>query len=303
MEKRKNFIGITCVVTCQVIFGFSLLFTRTAMDVASPMALLSWRFIVAFAVFNICVLLKLIKVDFKGKSLRPLIVIALFYPFLYFVGETIGVSLTSASESGTVLAATPIGTLICSAVLLKIKPSRLQLLGMATSIVGIVMIVLLRGADAMFNPVGYIMLLFAVISYSLYGVFAQKTAAFTSSEKSYIMAALAAVIFTTAALIESGIQGTLVEFATLPFTSMGFLTSILYLGVGSSVGAFLLYNTAIDNIGANRAISFAGISTIVSITSGVIILQEPFTLLQGAGAVLVIVGVFFANRSQPAKTS
>ena len=302
MGKHKSLIGVICAVVCQFIFGFSLLFTRTATYLASPMTLLSWRFIIAFIVFNLCVLMGIIKVNLKGKPLLPLILIAIFYPLLYFIGETIGISLTSASESGTMIATIPIATLLFSSIILRITPAKFQIVGICTTVLGVVVIVIVQGLDAAFNPIGYTMLLLAVVSYALYAIFAQKAEMFTSAEKSYIMTALGAFSFTTVALMENLIHGTLATFVALPFANMDFLVSVLYLGIGSSVGAFLLYNTAIANIGATRAVSFAGISTIVAVISGVIILQERFAFFQGVGVVLVIVGVYLANAMPKRRT-
>jgi len=296
MERRKTVIGTICTLACQFIFGFSLLFTRTATDLVSPMTLLSWRFIVAFVFFTLCVFLGVIKVKIAKPFLSLVLIVAVFYPFLYFVGETIGVGFTSASESGAMLAVIPIVTLICSIFLLKVMPTKSQILGICVSVMGIVVIVLVQGIDAVFSLPGYAMLLLAVISYALYAVFAQKAATFTSAEKSYVMTVLGAVVFTVIALVENGMKGTWAAFFMLPLENTGFLVAILYLGIGSSVGAFLLYNTAIANIGATRAVSFSGVSTIVSIMAGVVILRESFSLIQGIGAVLVVGGVYLANK-------
>ncbi|MCL2865677.1 MAG: EamA family transporter [Lachnospiraceae bacterium] len=295
MNKRKLIVGIICALIVQLIFGFSLVFTSFGLAVATPMSLLAWRFLCAFMIFQICIWLGIIQVNLKGKTLTPLLIIAVFFPFLYFVGETIGVNLTSASESGAMIAVIPIATLTFSALILKIKPSKMQALGILVSILGIIIIVIRQGIDLIFNPLGYAMLSLAVISYALYGVFAQKAKDFSASEKSYIMSIIGAVTFTILASIENIIHGTFTNFLLLPIQYPTFLLSILYLGIGSSIGAFLLYNTAIDCIGANRAVSFAGVSTVVAITSGILILNETFTLIQGIGAVLVIAGVYIAN--------
>ncbi len=64
--------GSLSAIFCEVLFGFSYLFTKRITDSISPMTLLSWRFIIAFLFFNICMLAGIIKVDFKNKSISPL---------------------------------------------------------------------------------------------------------------------------------------------------------------------------------------------------------------------------------------
>jgi drug/metabolite transporter (DMT)-like permease len=109
------------------------------------------------------------------------------------------------------------------------------------------------------------------------------------------MIALGALVFTVLALGESIRDNTLQAFVTLPFTNPEFLTAILYLGLGCSVIAFLLYNIALSSIGTNRTSSFAGLATLVAILAGVVVLKERYSLAQAAGTVLVIGGVYLAN--------
>jgi drug/metabolite transporter (DMT)-like permease len=129
VHKDKRAVGIICALICEVLFGFSFLFTKKITETVSAMTLLSWRFIVAFLVINAFILFRIIKVDLRKKSLLPLAVVAIFQPVLYFVGETFGISLTTATESGTIIAMIPVVTLLFSPIVLKEKPSKLQIVG------------------------------------------------------------------------------------------------------------------------------------------------------------------------------
>lgn len=293
MSKEK--IGVLCAVACEVLFGFSFLFSKKILSIVSPMTLLSWRFIVAFLIINICVLTRVIKVNFKNKSLLSLFLVAIFQPVLYFIGESLGIKLTTASESGTFIACIPIITLLFSALILKESPRRLQVIGIILTVAGILMNVLMKGLDATLNPLGYIMLLMAVVSGSLYSVFSQKAAEYSSAEKTYAMMGLGAIVFTIYAIGEHAVGGTLKEYILLPFTNLDFLIAVLYLSAGCSVVAFFFYNTAIASIGTNRSASFIGISTIVTVTASIIILREKYSVVQGLGTVLVLAGVYLAN--------
>ncbi len=287
-------MGSLSAIFCEVLFGFSYLFTKRITDSISPMTLLSWRFIFAFLFLNICMVAGIMKVDFKNRSISSLFFVAIF-PVLYFIGETIGINLTSASESGAIIACIPIVTLSFSALILKKIPTRLQVTGVSITAIGIIVIVLTKGMEATFSPIGYIMLFLAVTSYSLYSIFSEKAVEFTSTEKTYAMIALGTVVFTLIALIENLNSGTLKDFFVLPFTNFDFLIAVLYLSISCSVVAFLLYNLAISYIGTNKSASFVGISTIVTVIAGIVILKEKFTLIQMLGATLVISGVYLAN--------
>ena len=62
--------------------------------------------------------------------------------------------------------------------------------------------------------------------------------------------------------------------------------------------AFFLYNVAIAKIGVNRTSSFVGVSTVVSIIAGVLLLGENFSAYQIIGVIIIITGVYIANAGE-----
>jgi len=81
-------VGILCAIGCETLYGLSYIFTKQATACASEFALLGWRFFLAVLVMSLCVLPGFIKVNLKGKPLKPLLV-ALCSPCIYFIAETI----------------------------------------------------------------------------------------------------------------------------------------------------------------------------------------------------------------------
>ncbi|MBQ0040808.1 MAG: DMT family transporter [Clostridiales bacterium] len=269
--------------------------TRGSADVASPWALLGWRFTIAFVAALVCVLTGLMKIDLKGKSIKPLIGIALLYPVLYFIGETYGVYLTSASESAVLIACIPIGAVIASSLILKEKPGTRQLSGIITTVAGVMITVFAVSASVSFSVIGYMCLLGAIVFYSLYSVQVEKATEYSSAELTFVMLAAGALAYGTAAVIEAAHNGDLTGLVTLPLVHHDFAFTVIYEGVGCSMLAFFLTNITISKIGASRNASFSGISTAISIMTGILILHEQFNALQFVGVVVIIVGVYIAN--------
>ena len=109
------------------------------------------------------------------------------------------------------------------------------------------------------------------------------------------MAFAGTAVFGIMALAEAAFYDDVLGLITLPFRNEGFLAAVLYQAVGCSVAAFFMSNVAISRIGVNRTSSFIGVSTVVSIISGALILGESFTMFQIAGALIIIAGVYTAN--------
>lgn len=298
-EKRSNLIiGCLCALGCETLFGLSYVFTKKVTNNAGVLSLLGWRFLVAFVIISICVAFRVIKINMKGKKIKPLLLVSLFSPVIYFIGETIGISYTTASESGAFLACIPVVSLMASALILKKKPCKIQVAGILITLAGVLITVFAVGATASLSIVGYLFLIVAVCSYALYSVFVDKASDYTSAEITYVMLASGAIVFIVLAFVEAYTSGDFSTLLTLPIKNTNFLIAILYQGIGCSVLAFFLSNVAIAKIGVNQASSFIGISTVVSIIAGILILQEDFSIYQIVGATVIISGVYIANMSK-----
>lgn len=298
MKRNSLITGSLCALGCEILYGLSYIFTKQATSQASALSLLGWRFLLAFIIMSILSKTGVIKINLKCRRIKPLLLVALFSPVIYFVGETFGISSTTASESGAFLACIPVVSLIASTLILKRKPTKLQTTGILITLSGVLITVFAVGITSSFSVTGYTFLLMAVISYALYCVFVEKARGYSGEEITYVMLAAGAAVFVILAIVESFNNGDVDQLVSMPFKNREFLIAILYQGMGCSVVAFFLSNVAIAKIGVNRTSSFIGVSTVVSIIAGAVGLHETFTIWQIAGTVIIILGVYIANSSK-----
>ena len=295
MEENRALGGGLCALGCEVLYGLSYLFTKRMADAASAFALLGWRFIVALAVMSLCVALGLVKIRLRGRRLWPLLRVALFCPCLYFIGETVGIRETTVTESGVFLACVPALSLLASAVILKKKPTRRQVVGISITFLGVMTTVIAVGISSSLSPMGYAALMLAVAAYALYSVFVDLASDYTGAEITFAMLLSGAAFYGLLALGEAAAHGALTALLTLPVKNGAFRTAVLYQGVGCSVAAFFLSNAAIAKIGVNKTSSFIGVSTIVSILAGALALGEPLHIGQIVGAAVIVAGGYMEN--------
>ena len=292
---KNQLVGMGCSLIAHIFFGFSFIAVRLGATATSPLTLLSWRFFLAFVAMELCKRLGIFHIHLKGKSLKPLLLMVLFQPLLYFTAETLGIQMTSASESGTIIATIPLLTLLLMPALSREYPTRRQWISIAVSVGGVILVGATKWADATFNLLGYGLLFTAALSDAIFLNLTRRNPQFSGVEQSYIMFGFGALVFTIAALLEHSLKGTLQAFLLLPFQNLGFLLGCLYLSVGCSVIAFVLRNVGVATLGPGRTGSFSGVTTQVSVISGVFVLGEDFSLLQGVGTLLVLLGVYGAN--------
>lgn len=169
------------------------------------------------------------------------------------------------------------------------------MIGIIVTFIGVLTTVFAVGISSSLSIIGYLALIIAVLSYAFYSVNVEKAVSYTGEEITFVMLFAGTVTFVSLALIESFFLNNTVGLLKLPFVYPHFLSACIYQGIGCSVIASFLSNVAISKIGVNRASSFLGISTVVSIIAGVLILKEPFSILQIVGVILIITGVYTAN--------
>ena len=90
-------------IVCNAIFGLSFLFSKVALDYAEPSVMLSIRFLTAFTVMSLILLTGKQKVSFKNKPVGKLLLMGLVQPVIYYICETLGIALTTASFSGVMI--------------------------------------------------------------------------------------------------------------------------------------------------------------------------------------------------------
>lgn len=270
------------------IFGFSFLFSKLALDHAEPSVLLSIRFITAFTLMNLLLLSGKQKVSFKGKPVGKLLVMGLVQPVIYYICETRGIELTTASFSGIMIGLIPVAGLILGVLFLKEKCTLLQVLFTLLSVVGVAMTT--TGGLGAFSLSGFLFLLGAVFSAAAFTVISRSISSwFSPFERTYVITAMGTTVFTGMALVQNRTDpGAWLR----PLSQGGFWTAVLYLAVASSVCAFLLYNYAVNHLSAGRTLIMSNFTAVVSVLAGILILKDAFTLTQLLGILLILVSVF-----------
>jgi len=288
-------LGLLSALGAASIFGLSVVCTKTGVTRASVLTLLGWRFLVSFTLMTLLLWVGAMRTNLRAKPLGGLLAIAFFAPGLYFIAEGKGLQLTTAAEGGAILALTPIATLLLSIPVLKEKPTAHQILSILISVAGVLAVIMAKGMEARFQALGYLFLLLAVVSDSLCMLLTRKYLMYTPTERVYIMNLVGAALYVPLALAEHARAGTILTFLTLPFHDPAFMAASVYLGVASSVAGFTLMAIGIRHLGPNRVTPLSGLSVCIAVVVAVVLLHEPFPLLQGIGTLLILAGAFLAS--------
>lgn len=78
--------------------------------------------------------------------------------------------------------------------------------------------------------------------------------------------------------------------------SPGAWLALAYLAIFSTAIAYGIWQWGISRIGADRVLVYLYLTTLVGVVSSAIVLGEGFGVIKLLGAVVLLVGVYFARR-------
>ena len=294
IELNEQHKGMLAAFVAYAIFGLSFLFSKVALGLTSPMVLLCVRFGVTVLALNLMVLLRLVKLELKGKKLGGAIVLGLLQPVLYFVCENYGLKFTTTSFAGMMSSISPVITAVLGALLLREKPTVRQWICIGISVSG-VLIMTLKPGGGQNTLLGCLCLVGAYFAGSMYTLLSRKLSSeFKPFDLTYVMFIMGFVFFTGGAVAQNGADTLRVIGQALSHPE--FVGGIVFLSLFSSVGAFLLINYSLARLPVARAAIFNNLTAVVSVLAGVLVMKDPFTWVTALASVLILAGVWGVNR-------
>ena len=281
-------------VVCHTCWGFSFLASRTALNSAHVVVLLSHRFLLSFLLMHLA-FGKVKTRRWTGRQLVLMILLGLAQPVLYFFGEQFGLLHSSTIFSGVMIAMIPVASTLAAAVFLREKPTLGQICFSLISVGGVIGIGLLSGSSGTLDWIGFLMLLLAVSSAAAYTLLSRNLSRECSPfSRTYVMMGVGAVTFTALALFQC--QGDVSDYVR-PLRELPYVLSVLFLAGFCSVLSFFCSSYAITKLPVARETVFSNLTTLVSVIAGVVFLHESFTWLGAVFCLLILVGIYGVQRT------
>jgi drug/metabolite transporter (DMT)-like permease len=213
----------------------------------------------------------------------------------YYLASTLdfmGLQYVSASFERLILYLTPTLVLLLGAVLLKRKVGSQQLLALAVSYLGVLLVF---GQELRFEgrqvALGAALVFASTLSYALYLLYSGEVVQRLGSLRLTGLATSVACVLCIA------------QFVVLePWSATRVAAPVIWLSVLNAVACtfapVLMVMMAIERIGAGLTAQTGMIGPLATIAMGVVILGEPFTPWLAAGTLLVLAGVWLLARAR-----
>ena len=295
MNRASEHKAIAAATVGHFFWGLSFLASRTALNTAPVILLLSHRFLLAFALMSILLPTRLGDCHLRGKNIWPLLLLGLLEPVIYFFGEQYGILHSTTIFSGVMISIIPICSILAAVPILHEKPSLGQMLFSLLSVAGVIGIGLLSSSSGALDWIGVAALLVAVFSAVAYMLLNRDISArFTAFERTYMMMGVGAVFFTGMALVS--VRGDFAAYLS-PFAAHSYVIAVLFLAVFCSVICYFLSSYSLTKLSIARATVFANLTTAVSVFAGAVILHEPFSLFGLLCCAVILIGIYGVQRT------
>ena len=279
-------------------WGFSFIAIDILLETYAPIQVQALRWPIAAIVFAVLGLTGIVKMDFRGKPKKWIILTAAVQPCMYAIFETYGVDYTSASMSSIFIATIPCMTLILGMLFFHRHTKPIGVFGILLAFTGVVICTVGGGNFAAGGKLfGYLLLIGAVFFGAVYTQFsAEASRHYTAIEITAMMSFVGALWFVPLNFI----MGYGAETYTLLATDWRLVLGALFLGVACSSGGYFGYNYV---LGKAKDPAIAGnvvqsMITVIGVTAGVLLRGDTAGLYTVIGVAVTLTGVIISNRAE-----
>ena len=287
---RKNLIYNVMALASIIVWGVTFVSTKSLIiNGLNPVEIFIIRFFIAY----FCTLIlchNRLWADTRKDELMMLAA-GITGGSLYFIAENSALGITFASNVSLIICCAPIFTMILGKVLFRDTIKVSSWIGSIVAFIGVGIVVLNGSMLYGINPLGDILTLFAAFSWAAYCLILKRINCRYSNlfitRKVFAYGVITAILYYI--LFPPEHQSRLADLKSI-------IANLAFLSVGASFLCYLMWNTAVRYLGAERTSNYIYLVPIVTIISSSFILDEPFTLTMAICTLLVIGGVFLSTK-------
>jgi drug/metabolite transporter (DMT)-like permease len=282
---RSRLLLLACVIG----WGWTFVATKIVLAHVTPVELLGLRLLIGLPILFAVIRAKRVRLTFGAVGRRQILIGSAIIT-IHFLIQITGLKYTSATNTGWLISASPLVMAVLSYLILKERLGSRELTGIGVATIGILLLVSRGNLSSLhwLSSVGDWLVLGSAHTWALYTIATRDL-----SRQSNPLAATFMVLLPSGILIL--LYMTFVSdwtvFLHLPPEAV---IALLFLGVLVVAQWFWLEGVA--ELGAARAGLYLYLEPVATTALAVPYLGEQFTWATGVGGLLVLAGVFWAQR-------
>ena len=289
--RNQKITGHLFALFTTLVWGSCFVLTKVMLNAFTPIQIIPLRMGLAYLALW-ALRPKTLKLPWKDELM--FILIGITGGSVYFFLQNTAAAHTSAANVSILVSMSPIITVILAQFFSQRgeKLGKWVYMGAVVAIAGVIMVVLNGTLTFHLSPLGDLLALAAALMWAVYSILIKKYTErydnFLVTRRVFLWAFLTAVPLM---LITDGMPS-----LTPLFTRPGILLSWLFLGVFGNAVCFALWNIAFKNLGVVITNNYLYATPFVTVVVGWLLLGEKISLMSILGAVLITIGVVFANK-------
>jgi drug/metabolite transporter (DMT)-like permease len=290
MSRKQRYFVYGIVTLSMMIWGMTFIWYKQVFVQIRPVSLVFLRLLIASPVLLLISAMGKRLQHIRRRDLPVFLVLALFEPFLYFIGESFGMQRVSPTLGAVIVATIPLFTPLAAGLFYHERFTRINMAGIVISILGVCIVMAgemslsgstLQGALLMFLAV------FAAVGYSVMVI--RLSGSYNSFSIVSWQSTIGLLYFLPLFLIFEWDQIGHVQW------SFSVVLPLLELALFGSALAFVFFTYSIKRLGMTRSSVFSNLIPVFTTLFSYFILKEEITSLKIAGIGIVIGGLLLAQ--------
>jgi len=273
-----------------IFWAFSFIWFKMANKTFQPITIVFLRLLFSVIILVIYLLLSKGFMKIRKGDFRLFLILAIFEPFLYFIGESFGLTYVSATVCSVLISTIPVFATIGAWLIFKEKLKMINYAGIIISFAGVLVFLLNRNGTISYNLKGLALLLFAVLSAVGYNLtLSRLVGKYSPVYIVNVQNIIGASLFLPLFMIS--------DFNTFihnSYTPAMFLP-VIALAAFASCSAFILFAYSVSRIGILKANVFTNFIPLFTALFSFILMGDRLTFQNIIGMIIVIAGIVMAQ--------
>lgn len=278
------------VILAMIFWSVSFIWFKIANEVYRPLTIVYIRLIISVVLLSAFLFISGNFVKIKKKDWKLFMLLAFFEPFLYFLGESFGLTYVSATVGSVLISTIPVIATLGAWLIFRERLKLINYAGIILSFVGVLVFIINNDGSLSFNVKGLMLMTLAVFSAVGYNLtLSRLVGSYGPVFIVNVQNVIGAVLFLPLFLI----------FEIRPLSATSFdirhFIPIIELALFASCGAFILFAFSVKNMGITRANIFSNCIPIFTAIFSFILIGEKLSVRNLIGMAIVIAGLFMSQ--------
>ena len=287
---KKSLLVYGSIILAMLFWSFSFVWTKVVYLVYNPITTIFLRLLISSIILFI-IGKGFKRIDtIKKEDRLGILALAFFEPFLYFLGESFGLKYVSSTIGAVIVSTIPLFAPVAAYYFHKEQLSKMNILGILISIIGVAIIIFNKSFSLIVSPIGLACMFAAVGAAVGYSVVLKKLAAkYNPTTLITYQNSLGLLYFLPLFLIFDW------QHFIQAIPTQEVINSLVLLAVFGSTLAFIFFTYGLSYLGITKSNIFINAIPVFTAIFAYFVIDEVITIQKIIGMLIVISGIFFSQ--------